>query len=144
MWILIGAVCPGQGWCSQSTLIHDHPKGTDPVSEQPSTDSQAQESTQQPTQPPQTQQPTQQPVQQPTQTTQRPGPTPGEQLMTQLQALPEQIANAVKEAVGQAKTTPEPQKPSTEDTSKSEGTATASTKTTTPGKKTFSEWWFGG
>jgi hypothetical protein len=61
-------------------------------------------------------------------------------LIAELQALPERVANAVREAMPQAPVVKAPPA----QTQTTDSTQTATTETKSPQKKTFVGWWFGG
>lgn len=98
--------------------------------------------------------PAQPPAQQSTQQSAGNGPSnqdgPIQRLETAIAAMPEQIANALREAAPKQpqKQTPPPakQQPSSaQQGSGSQSSGTPATQQAVPGKKkSFSEWWFGG
>ena len=70
--------------------------------------------------------------------THQPPPVDISSLTTAIAALPEQIVNAVREAITPPKTPTRTTTPKTVDKP-----ATEPSETKPPGHKTFSEWWFG-
>ncbi len=113
-----------------------------------------------PTNPPQSteqqtqQQPHAQPSQQPPANA---GPGPGTQILAELQALPERITNAIKEAMVPPRAPANPQPPqnpasnaqsataaNSQQSSNSQPNKSGTETTKEPGRKTFAEWWFKG